>query len=166
MHKENKAMKKLLKYLRPFAGSIVIAIMLLFVQAISDLSLPSYMSNIVNIGIQQKGIEDAVPKAIKSSEFNKLLLFINNDEKKLLQDNYNLISKEELSDEDYAKYIKKYPELANEEIYELNTKNKEVKEQLNDILGRPILITSLFESGDAAKFIETLYNKYNILQFY
>ena len=57
-------MKKLLKYLRPFAGSIVIAIMLLFVQAISDLSLPSYMSNIVNIGIQQKGIEDAVPKAI------------------------------------------------------------------------------------------------------
>ena len=151
-------MKKLLRYLKPFAGSIVIAIMLLFVQAISDLSLPSYMSNIVNIGIQQKGIEDAVPKAIKSSEFNKLLLFINNDEKKLLQDNYNLISKEELSDEDYAKYIKKYPELANEEIYELNTKNKEVKEQLNDILGRPILITSLFESGDAAKFIETFNN--------
>ena len=151
-------MKKLLKYLRPFAGSIVIAIMLLFVQAVSDLSLPSYMSNIVNIGIQQKGIEDAVPKAIKSSEFNKILLFINNDEKKLLQDNYNLISKEELSDEDYAKYIKKYPELANEEIYELNTKNKEVKEQLNDILGRPILITSLFESGDAAKFIETFNN--------
>ena len=70
-------MKKLLKYLRPFAGSIVIAIMLLFVQAISDLSLPSYMSNIVNIGIQQKGIEDAVPKAIKSSELNKLLLFTN-----------------------------------------------------------------------------------------
>ena len=48
--------------------------------------------------------------------------------------------------------------LANEEIYELNTKNKEVKEQLNDILGRPILITSLFESGDAAKFIETFNN--------
>ena len=67
MHKENKAMKKLLKYLRPFAGSIVIAIMLLFVQAISDLSLPSYMSNIVNIGIQQKGIEDAVLKADRKS---------------------------------------------------------------------------------------------------
>ena len=56
-------MKKLLKYLRPFAGAIIVAIMLLFVQAISDLSLPSYMSNIVNIGIQQKGIEDAVPNA-------------------------------------------------------------------------------------------------------
>ena len=128
-------MKKLLKYLRPFAGSIVIAIMLLFVQAISDLSLPSYMSNIVNIGIQQKGIEDAVPKAIKSSELNKLLLFTNSDDKKVVEDNYKLIRKEELSNDDYEKYIKQYPELANEDIYVLDTKSKDVKRKLNEILG-------------------------------
>ena len=146
-------MKKLLKYLRPFAGSIVIAIMLLFVQAISDLSLPSYMSNIVNIGIQQKGIEDAVPKAIKSSELNKLLLFTNSDDKKVVEDNYKLIRKEELSDDDYEKYIKQYPELANEDIYVLDTKSKDVKRKLNEILGRPMLITSLFESGDANKLM-------------
>ena len=146
-------MKKLLKYLRPFAGSIVIAIMLLFVQAISDLSLPSYMSNIVNIGIQQKGIEDAVPKAIKSSELNKLLLFTNSDDKKVVEDNYKLIRKEELSNDDYEKYIKQYPELANEDIYVLDTKSKDVKRKLNEILGRPMLITSLFESGDATKLI-------------
>ena len=146
-------MKKLLKYLRPFAGGIVIAIMLLFVQAISDLSLPSYMSNIVNIGIQQKGIEDAVPKAIKSSELNKLLLFINSDDKKVVEDNYKLIRKEELSDDDYEKYIKQYPELANEDIYVLDTKSKDVKRKLNEILGRPMLITSLFESGDATKLM-------------
>ena len=151
MHKENKAMKKLLKYLRPFAGAIIVAIMLLFVQAISDLSLPSYMSNIVNIGIQQKGIEDAVPKAIKSSELNKLLLFTNSDDKKVVEDNYKLIRKEELSDDDYEKYIKQYPELANEDIYVLDTKSKDVKRKLNEILGRPMLITSLFESGDATK---------------
>ena len=144
-------MKKLLKYLRPFAGSIVIAIMLLFVQAVSDLSLPSYMSNIVNVGIQQKGIEDAVPKAIKSSELNKLLLFTNSDDKKVVEDNYKLIRKEELSDDDYEKYIKQYPELANEDIYVLDTKSKDVKRKLNEILGRPMLITSLFESGDATK---------------
>ena len=144
-------MKKLLKYLRPFAGSIVIAIMLLFVQAISDLSLPSYMSNIVNIGIQQKGIEDAVPKVIKSSELNKLLLFTNSDDKKVVEDNYKLIRKEELSNDDYEKYIKQYPELANEDIYVLDTKSKDVKRKLNEILGRPMLITSLFESGDATK---------------
>ena len=146
-------MKKLLKYLRPFAGAIIVAIMLLFVQAISDLSLPSYMSNIVNVGIQQKGIEDAVPKAIKSSELNKLLLFINSDDKKVVEDNYKLISKEELSDEDYEKYIKQYPELANEDIYVLDTKSKDVKRKLNEILGRPMLITSLFESGDATKLM-------------
>lgn len=144
-------MKKLLKYLRPFAGAIIVAIMLLFVQAISDLSLPSYMSNIVNIGIQQKGIEDAVPKAIKSSELNKLLLFTNSDDKKVVEDNYKLIRKEELSNDDYEKYIKQYPELANEDIYVLDTKSKDVKKKLNEILGRPMLITSLFESGDATK---------------
>jgi len=151
MHKENKAMKKLLKYLRPFAGAIIVAIMLLFVQAISDLSLPSYMSNIVNIGIQQKGIEDAVPKAIKSSELNKLLLFTNSDDKKVVEDNYKLIRKEELSNDDYEKYIKQYPELANEDIYVLDSKSKDVKRKLNEILGRPMLITYLFESGDATK---------------
>lgn len=144
-------MKKLLKYLRPFAGAIIVAIMLLFVQAISDLSLPSYMSNIVNIGIQQKGIEDAVPKAIKSSELNKLLLFTNSDDKKVVEDNYKLIRKKELSNDDYEKYIKQYPELANEDIYVLDTKSKDVKRRLNEILGRPMLITSLFESGDATK---------------
>lgn len=146
-------MKKLLKYLRPFAGAIIVAIMLLFVQAISDLSLPSYMSNIVNIGIQQKGIEDAVPKAIKSSELNKLLLFTNSDDKKVVEDNYKLIRKEELSDDDYEKYIKQYPKLANEDIYVLDTKSKDVKRKLNEILGRPMLITSLFESGDATKLM-------------
>ena len=146
-------MKKLLKYLRPFAGAIIVAIMLLFVQAISDLSLPSYMSNIVNVGIQQKGIEDAVPKAIKSSELNKLLLFINSDDKKVVEDNYKLIRKEELSNDDYEKYIKQYPELANEDIYVLDTKSKDVKRKLNEILGRPMLITSLFESGDATKLM-------------
>ena len=146
-------MKKLLKYLRPFAGAIIVAIMLLFVQAISDLSLPIYMANIVNVGIQQKGIEDAVPKAIKSSELNKLLLFINSDDKKVVEDNYKLIRKEELSDDDYEKYIKQYPELANEDIYVLDTKSKDVKRKLNEILGRPMLITSLFESGDATKLM-------------
>ena len=64
-------------------------------------------------------IPKEIRKNLKIKENEVLEIFINNDEKKLLQDNYNLISKEELSDEDYAKYIKKYPELANEEIYEL-----------------------------------------------
>ena len=69
----------------------------------------------------------------------------------MVEDNYKLIRKKELSNDDYEKYIKQYPELANEDIYVLDTKSKDVKRKLNEILGRPMLITSLFESGDATK---------------
>ena len=139
-------MKKLLKYLRPFAGSIVIAIMLLFVQAISDLSLPSYMSNIVNVGIQQGGVENAVPKVIKSSEMEKLFIFMNDDEKNVVEDNYTLLDKDNLTTDEYNKYVKDYPELKNESIYKLNTKEEEKIDKLNDIFGKPMLIVSMLES--------------------
>ena len=69
-------MLNLLKHLKPFIGSMIIAIALLFVQAICDLSLPDYMSNIVNVGIQQGGVENAVPKVIKLSEMEKLKLIL------------------------------------------------------------------------------------------
>ena len=75
-------MRNLLKHLKPFVGSMIIAIAFLFVQAICDLSLPDYMSNIVNVGIQQGGVENAVPKVIKSSEMEKLFIFMKDDEKK------------------------------------------------------------------------------------
>ncbi len=70
-------MLKLIKHLKPFIASIICAIILLFVQAGSDLALPDYVSNIVNVGIQQGGIENSVPQAIRSSEMNKLTLFVN-----------------------------------------------------------------------------------------
>ena len=69
-------MKKILKHLKPFIGAIFISFVLLFVQAICDLSLPDYMSNIVNVGIQQGGVENAVPEVIRASEFDKLLIFM------------------------------------------------------------------------------------------
>jgi ATP-binding cassette subfamily B protein len=49
---------------------VLITILLLFVQANADLALPDYMSKIVNVGIQQGGIENAVPTAIRQSEMN------------------------------------------------------------------------------------------------
>ena len=68
-------MRKIMKHLKPFAGSIAIAVVLVFVQAMCDLKLPDYMSDIVNVGIQQSGIEDAVPEKIRESEVEKLFLF-------------------------------------------------------------------------------------------
>ncbi len=57
-------MKLVLKYMKPFAVMIFIAIVLLFVQNITDLTLPNYMSEIVNTGIMRNGIKDDVPKVI------------------------------------------------------------------------------------------------------
>ena len=138
-------MLNLLKHLKPFVGSMILAIALLFVQAICDISLPDYMSNIVNVGIQQGGVENAVPKVIKSSEMKKLFIFMNDDEKNIIEDNYTLLDKDNLTTDDYNKYVKDYPELKNESIYKLNAKEDEI-EKLNDIFGKPMLIVSMLES--------------------
>lgn len=139
-------MLNLLKHLKPFVGSMILAIALLFVQAICDLSLPDYMSNIVNVGIQQGGVENAVPKVIKLSEMEKLFIFMNDDEKNVVKDNYTLLDKDNLTTDEYNKYVKDYPELKNESIYKLNTDEEEKIDKLNDIFGKPMLIVSMLES--------------------
>ncbi|SCI81935.1 Putative multidrug export ATP-binding/permease protein SAV1866 [uncultured Clostridium sp.] len=138
-------MKKILKHLKPFIGAIFVSFVLLFVQAICDLSLPDYMSNIVDIGIQQGGVDNAVPEVIRASEFDKLLIFMNDEDKSLVKNSYILLDKNTLSSEDYDKYIKKYPELENQNLYKLDTKNKEDIKNLNNIMGKPIMITMMFE---------------------
>lgn len=139
-------MLNLLKHLKPFIGSMIFAIALLFIQAICDLSLPDYMSNIVNVGIQQGGVENAVPKVIKLSEMEKLFIFMNDDEKNVVKDNYTLLDKDNLTTDEYNKYVKDYPELKNESIYKLNTNEEEKIDKLNDIFGKPMLIVSMLES--------------------
>ena len=138
-------MRNLLKHLKPFVGSMIIAIAFLFVQAICDLSLPDYMSNIVNVGIQQGGVENAVPKVIKSSEMEKLFILMKDDEKKVVEENYTLLDKNNLNQDEYNKYLKDYPELKNESIYKLDTKKEENLDKLNDIFGKPMLIVSMLE---------------------
>ncbi len=67
-------MLRLIKYTKPFLPSILLAIVLLFVQANADLALPDYMSRIVNVGIQQGGVENAVPLALRQSTMERLTL--------------------------------------------------------------------------------------------
>lgn len=138
-------MLKIFKHLKPFVGSVIFAIMLLFVQAISDLSLPDYMSNIVNVGIQQGGIEKAVPEVIQSSELDKLFLFIDEDDKEIVKENYKLLDKESLLSDEYDKLFKKYPSLRNHEIYKLDTTDKEIIEALNSIFAKPMLLVYMIE---------------------
>ncbi len=81
-------MRKLFKYLKPFAGSIAVAVILVFMQAMCDLKLPDYMSDIVNVGIQQGGITDAVPEQTGDETMEKLMLFFSGEEQSLLNQYY------------------------------------------------------------------------------
>lgn len=129
-------MLKLLKYLKKSTLPIIMIIALLAGQAVCDLSLPDYTSKIVNVGIQQGGIEEPVPTVISASEMDKLLLFMTETDKQTVLDNYNYLEKAELSKEDIS---------ANEPVYELGTTDKEVKSNLSTIFSKPMLIVSGLE---------------------
>jgi ATP-binding cassette subfamily B protein len=105
------------------------------------------MSNIVNVGIQQGGVENAVPQVIRKSEFDKLKLFMNEDDKKKVQDNYLLLDKKNLSQSELDNYLKEYPQLDKEPLYKLNTNDKNTISELNTIFGKPILIVEEIEKG-------------------
>lgn len=132
-------MFKIFRYLKPFIVSIVAVVMLLVVQAVCDLSLPDYTSNIVNVGIQQSGIENAVPKVIRESELNKNILFMNNSDKEKVEESYTLLDKNKLSKEEYDKEVKAYPALKNQSIYKLNTKDEVTIDELNKIMSKSMM---------------------------
>ena len=142
-------MTKLAKYLKPFIGLVLGAIILLFVQAMCDLSLPDYMSDIVNKGIQQGGIENAVPEAIRVSEMNKITIFMNDKDKDKVLSDYTLINK---SSSDYDKYVKDYPVLEKEDIYVLNNISESEIDKLNPIMGKGFLaVTGVDKMKASAK---------------
>ena len=114
-------MLKLTRHLKPFVWSIVLMFALLFGQAMADLALPGYMADIVNVGIQQGGVENSVPKAIRVSEFDKLAFFMSGSDQELVEEDYRLLDSQNLSSSDYEKYVKDYPELVNQPIYLLDT---------------------------------------------
>ena len=140
-------MNKLIKYLKKSTLSIIFIVALLIGQAMCELALPDYTSNIVNVGIQQGGIENAVPKIIRKSELDKILIFMDSSDKDKVLKNYDLISKKSISIEEFNKYKKEYPVLEKKDLYKLNTNNKEVIKELSNILGKPILIVYGIENG-------------------
>lgn len=140
-------MLRIFKEFKPFIVFIGIIIVLLFLQASSELALPDYMSNIINVGIQQNGIENAVPAVMKTDTMEKIAFFLNQDERKIVEDNYRLIDKETLSQKEYESFHKKYPSLEKEKLYILDTDSKEEIERMNGFLGKAILMVAGIE-GD------------------
>ena len=137
-------MLKLIKYLKPYLLLIVIAIGLLFAQAMADLALPNYMSDIVNVGIQQGGVENAVPTAIRASEMDKLVVFMTPEDKTTVLSDYTLIDS---TSADYETYLGKYPVLATEQVYVLNKIDADETAKLNPITGKSILVVSMLNAA-------------------
>lgn len=136
-------MLKMFHYIKDSWISIFVIILLLAFQAVCDLSLPDYTSNIVNIGISQGGIEETSPRAIRASEMDKILLFLTDEDRQFVLDSYQKLEKETLSNNEYHKLVKKYPLLETEPIYE----KKKNSEKLNEILINPILIVATLEGS-------------------
>jgi ATP-binding cassette, subfamily B, multidrug efflux pump len=130
-------MRRLLHYVKPFAGMVIISIVLLFFQAIADLSLPTYTANIVNVGIQQGGVENAVPIAIRKSQMNLQILFMSEEESTQVLSAYELV---EPNTPDAETYIEDYPILIDEAIYVLKDTDNETINTLNPIMGKATLI--------------------------
>jgi ATP-binding cassette subfamily B multidrug efflux pump len=139
-------MRKLIGFLKPFTWLIILIFFLLLGQALCDLTLPDYMSKIVNVGIQQHGIIDASPIAIRASEMDKVLLFVNANDKATIKSDYNLLNQDSLSGQALSDALTKYPALADSPIYERqNNTNAEIK-KLNTIFGKSLSVVTLIET--------------------
>lgn len=143
-------MKKIIKYLLKSLKTVLLIIILLIVQAICDLSLPGYTSNIINIGVQQGGITSKVPEVMREDTYNKILIFLNDLEKEKFTNYLKKLDKNELLEEEYIKYQKKYPLLEKENLYLLE--NNKINE-LEKILVQPLVINSLLTSNEEQAII-------------
>jgi ATP-binding cassette subfamily B multidrug efflux pump len=135
-------MLRLIKFLKPYTLLILLTIVLLFVQANAELALPEYLSKIVNNGIQQNGVENAVPEAIRHSQMGKLLIFMSPDDKALVLDNYFLV---EPDSPDADQYLNEYPVLAQEPIYVLKDVDQAELDLLNPVMGKAWVVVSSIE---------------------
>ena len=134
-------MKNLFKYAASYWKAMIAIVLILVVQAYCDLSLPAYTSDIVNVGIQQGGIEDEVPRQIATEEMEKLLLFVSEDDQQTVMDAYT---------EDNTSYKKEAYVLKDSVAEDEHTLRK-----LKEILQIPMMMTSGIESGsDTTKQME------------
>ena len=111
---------KLIKYLKGFLVPMIFLVAILGVRVVAELALPTYTSNIVDKGIQQSGIQDAVPKKISEKSFKELQLFMTDDEIKKVT----------------AKYTK------DGDVYKLDNINDQERSELNDIFKNAMTVVS------------------------
>lgn len=122
-------MRKIAGYLRRFFLPVLGIVALLVIQAVCDLSLPDYTSKIVNVGIQQGGIENPAPEQIRQSEMEKLLLLVPEESRDAVLEKYTLNTEKDPA------------------VYEQKRLSGKEQEDLNGILEKPIFLVYMLESG-------------------
>lgn len=130
-------MKNLFKDMSMYWKAMIAILLVLIVQAFCDLSLPGYTSDIVNVGIQQEGIDETIPHALAQDDMNKLLLFVNDKDANTVKAAYELKDKNTGYDYKGSVYVLKKEVSA----------DKDKVSQLTDILAEPMMLVSGFESG-------------------
>ena len=128
-------MKRLFKYMGMYWKTVLLILLLLCGQAYCDLSLPGYTSDIVNVGIQQGGIEESVPKAISKEKMGQLFMFLDDASKQEVLGDYE----EDETTYDKAAYVLKESVQKDEEKYE----------NLKDLLSMPMMECTAMESDSA-----------------
>ena len=131
-------MNKLVKFLKPYAVTIAAIFAVLMMQAYCDLSLPSYTSDIVNVGIQQGGIDDKVPTVLSEEDLQKLTMFMSQEEAEQVKDSYILQTEDTEYDYDGA-------------VYELKSEIQEDEaalDELADMMQLPMFISVSAASND------------------
>ena len=134
-------MFKVLKNLKESWISVITIVLLLIVQAAGDLTLPDYTSKIVNVGIQNGGIENVAPEVIRKSEMENMLIFTEEDDKILAS--YEEISKDNLDSAEYEKLVKKYPALENESLYRIKKISSSEQDELDSLMAKPLMMLSV-----------------------
>ena len=136
-------MRKLFQFLKPYAPRVLLILCVLVVQAYCDLSLPTYTSNIVNVGIQQSGIDEEIPENISEEEMNRLLLFVPEDDRQDIQDAYEKSSESF----DYDGEVLTLKDSVKSDNEKLDALTEEMK--------LPMMLTAGFENGsDTTKQME------------
>ncbi len=135
-------MKHILNILKKFSLPIIVTVILLIIQAQLDLSLPDYTANIINVGIQEKGISNAYPSVIRQDIFNKILNISENSEE--IKKYYELKKKDDF--ENQEKIIKQYPLLEKEPLYFVKKLSKKEEEELENNIKNDFFFIELLAS--------------------
>lgn len=130
-------MGKIFKNMLPYRKAVIIIIALLFVQAWCDLSLPSYTSDIIDVGIQNSGVEHIVPEKLTKSEFKAAQFIMTDDEADLWKGLYK----------------------ADGEFYKLKDKSSKELDEADEKLTLPLIMNYQMSTLEVSSFKKTIANQ-------